>query len=136
MVQDVRFSRAASTAFCNDIITRLGSAAKAKVYTGTIRAHPEDGISGQVLLGTLALATPTVGTESGGTLTFGAISNDVSADATGTAAWVSFEKSDGTGVIDVKCGVTGSGEAVEFVTTSFVAGAPVAMTAGTLKLPG
>lgn len=135
MVQDVRFSRAASTAFCTDIISRLGSGAKAKVYTGTIRATPETGISGQVLLGTLALATPTVGTESGGTLTFGTITNDSAADATGTATWVAFETSAGVGVIDAKCGVTGSGEAVEFVTTSFVAGAPVAMTAGTLRLP-
>ncbi len=135
MAKIVRFSRAASTAFCNDIITRLGSNAKMKVYTGTIRANPEAGIAGQVLLGTCALATPTIGTESGGTLTFGAISNDVSADATGTATWVAFETSGGVGVLDAECGVVGSGEAVEFVTTSFVAGAPVAITAGTLRLP-
>jgi hypothetical protein len=135
MAKIVRFSRDASTDFCSDIITRLGANARFKVYTGTIRANPEAGISGQVLLANCALATPTVGTESGGTLTFGAISNDISADATGTAAWVAFETSGGVGVFDAECGVVGSGEAVEFVTTSFVAGAPVAITAGTLRLP-
>ncbi len=82
MAQVVRFSRAVSTTVVNDIKAALDAGAGAatiKLYTGTMPATPETGITSQVLLGTCTCTDP-VGTESGGTLTFSAITQDSSAD--------------------------------------------------------
>lgn len=137
MAQVVRFSRAVSTTVVNDIKTALDAgvgAATLKLYTGTMPATPETGISGQVLLGTCTLSDP-VGTESGGTLTLGTVTSDSSADATGTATWARFATSAGTAIFDANVGTVGSGSFIEMVTTSLAAGAPIAITAGTITLP-
>ncbi len=137
MAQVVRFSRAISTTFCNAIIAALdagGGDATIKLYTGTMPATPETAINSQVLLGTCACSYP-VGTESGGTLTFGTIDNDVSADATGTATWARFSTVGGTACFDGNVGTVGSGSWIEMVTTAIVATAPIAFTAGSITLP-
>lgn len=134
MAQVVRVSRAVSTTLVNDIKAALDAGAGAatiKIYSGTMPATPETGITSQILLGTCTCTDP-VGTESGGTLTFSAIANDVAADATNTAAWARYATSAGTAIMDVNIGVVGSGSFIEMVTTSIVAGAPIAFTSGTL----
>jgi hypothetical protein len=137
MAQVVRFSRAVSTTVVNDIKAALDAGAGAatiKLYTGTMPATPETGITSQVLLGTCTCTDP-VGTESGGTLTFSAITQDSSADNSGTATWARFATSAGTAIFDGDVGVTGSGAFLEMVTTTVAAGAPLAITSGTLRLP-
>lgn len=137
MAQVIRFNRNVSTSFCNDVKNALDAGsgpAVIKFYTGTMPATPETGITSQVLLGTLTCSDP-CGTESGGTLTFSAITSDSSADASGTATWVRFLTSAGTAIFDGDVGVTGSGAFLELVTTSIVSGAPIAITSGSLRLP-
>jgi len=134
MATVVNFSRAVSTTLVNDIKTALDAGAGAatiKLYDGTMPATPETGITSQVLVATCTCSDP-VGTESGGTLTFSAIANDVSADATKVVTWARFATSAGVAIIDVNVGVVGSGSFIEMVTTSVVAGAPVAFTSGSM----
>ena len=76
------------------IVTEAGAGALIKAYDGT---RPANGgaISGNTLIGTLTCDT-TLGTVSGGVLTFGTITGDSAADASGTPTFVRILKSDGT----------------------------------------
>ena len=139
MAQTVRFTRALSTALVTAIQAALdtGTGATIALYTGTMPATPETGITSQVLLGTCAcrvVASGGVGTVNPGTgvLTFATIANDSSADNSGTATWARFRRSDGTAIFDCDIGVVGSGAGIEMVTTTVVATGPIAFTAGTI----
>ncbi|MBP9806496.1 MAG: hypothetical protein KBE22_16540, partial [Candidatus Accumulibacter sp.] len=103
------YSRAVSTAVVTAINNAINGGAgdgTIKFYNAPMPALTSDGITTQTLLGTCACADP-AGVEAGGTLTFSAIDNDVSADATGTAAWVRIADSAGTVVMDLDVTVTG-----------------------------
>ena len=69
-----------------DAIDAGSGAGTIKFYTGTQPASPADAITSQVLLGTLTFSDP-CGSVSAGALTMSAITQDSSADATGTATW-------------------------------------------------
>ena len=99
-----------------------------RVYTGSPPATPATAITTQTLLGTLTCSDP-AGSSSGGVITFGAITQDSSADAGGTAAWARLVDSDGVGVMDVDVTATGGGGAIELNTVTIVAGGPIQITA-------
>lgn len=105
-----------------------------KFYNAPMPATTATGITTQTLLGTCTCADP-AGVEVGGTLTFSAIDNDVSADATGTAAWVRIADSAGTVVMDLDVTATGGGGYVQMASTSITAGGPIAFNSFTITLP-
>jgi len=131
------YSRAVSTAVVTAINNAINGGAgdgTIKFYNAPMPALTSDGITTQTLLGTCACADP-AGVESGGTLTFSAIDNDVSADATGTAAWVRIADSAGTVVMDLDVTVTGGGGYVQMASTSITAGGPIAFSSFTITMP-
>jgi hypothetical protein len=68
---------------------------------------------------------------SGGVLTLNSITQESSADATGTATWFRIVKSDGTTfVLDGNVGTSGSD--LNLTTTSIVATQPVSVTSFTI----
>ena len=111
------------TAINNDL--NLGSGAGTiKLYTGTKPTDPDTAITSQVLLGTLTCSDP-AGAVSGRTLTFGAVTMDSAADATGTATWARLADSAGVAVIDIDITTTGGGGFGQMNTTSIVIGGPI-----------
>lgn len=104
-------------------------------YTGTQPANGDAALSGNTLLGTLTMTDPAAGAASGGNLTFSPITQDSSADATGTATWARIRSSDDAQGMDVDVGATGSGAFIELNTTSIVAGGPIVITAMSLSIP-
>lgn len=131
------YSRAVSTAVVTAINNAINGGAgdgTIKFYNAPMPALTSDGITTQTLLGTCACADP-AGVESGGTLTFSAIDNDISADATGTAAWVRIADSAGTVVMDLDVTVTGGGGYVQMASTSITAGGPIAFSSFTITMP-
>lgn len=120
-----------STDTANDVLTDINarlnagsSAAKFKLYTSTMPATPNVAITSQVRLGTLTCSYPAA-TVSGRTMTFGAITQDDLADATGTATWGRFEDSDGNAVLDVDVTTIGGGGVCQMPTTSIYANTPI-----------
>ena len=105
-----------------------------KIYTGTQPTSPADAISTQTLLGTLTFSDP-CGTSASGVLTMSAITQDSSADATGTATWARIADSTGTTVFDCDVTGTGGGGTIQFNTTSFVSGGPILISAFTISVP-
>ena len=108
--------------------TRLNAGsgpATVKLYTGTRPDKPNTAPSGgNVLLGTLTCSDP-AGSVGSRSLAFGAITQDSSSDATGTASWARFSDSDGNGVIDVDVTTVGGGGFLQMNTTSIVINGPI-----------
>ena len=84
-------------------------------------------ITTQTLLGTLTFSDP-CGTIATGSLTMSAITQDSSADATGTAAWARIQDSTGVVVMDLNVTTTGGGGAITLNTTNIVIGGPILIT--------
>jgi hypothetical protein len=80
------------------ITTRAGASALLRVYDSTGAGRPATGgaITTQVLLAELTCNATFAPSASGGVLTLNAITQDSSANGTGTATWGRIVKSDGT----------------------------------------
>lgn len=117
------YSTAVRNAMLDEITAAIGSSGLLRIYDGS---RPASGGSATTLLAELALSATAAGAASSGALTFSAISNDASANATGTATWFRVVTSGGTFVIDGNVGTSGSD--LNLNTTSIVAGGPVAVS--------
>ena len=125
----------------NSVLTPLKNAIDAssgagtiKIYTGTQPTLASDAVTTQTLLGTLTFSDP-CGTVATGALTMSAITQDSSADATGTATWARIADSAGNTVMDVNVSVTGGGGALQLNTTSIVAGGPILISSFVISVP-
>lgn len=103
------------------IVTEAGANAQIKLYTAAYAA----------LLGTLTCSA-TLGTVSNGVLTFNAITQDSSADASGTFALARLYKSDGTTMVIE--GLTVGTAATDIIMNAAAAtvGAAISMSAATI----
>ncbi len=90
------------------LTTAIGSSGKLKIYAGSQPATADTALSGQSLLASLACSATFAAGASSGVLTASAISNDSSADNTGTAAWGTITKSDDTRIMDFTVGTSGA----------------------------
>jgi hypothetical protein len=111
-------------AMLDTITTRAGASALLRIYSGT---RPATGGTATTLLAQLTCNATFAPAASAGVLTLNAITQDSSADSTGTATWFRIVKSDGTTfVLDGDVGTSGSD--LNLVTTSIVATQPVSVT--------
>jgi len=120
------------TAFRNTrgdtISTRAGSGALLRIYSGTRPANADTAPSG-TLLAELVCGSPFAPATASGVVTANAITQDSSADASGTATWFRLVNSAGTTTVtDGDVTATGGGGDLQLVTTSITAGQPVQVT--------
>jgi hypothetical protein len=104
----------------DQITTAIGASGLLRIYDGT---RPASGGTATTLLAQLALSATSAPAAAAGVLTFNAITQDASADATGTATWGRVTTSGGTFVIDFS--ISTSGSDMNMTTTSIVATQPV-----------
>ena len=109
-------------------------AAIVRIYSGTQPTNADTALAGNTLLAQLTCSDPSGGSPSSGTLTLSSITEDSSADATGTATFARVLQSDGTTVI-FDCDVSTSGATINLNTTSIVSGGPVRITNFTISIP-
>lgn len=115
-------------AMLDTITTRAGASALLRIYDGS---RPATGGTATTLLAELVCNATFAAAASGGVLTLNAITQDSSANATGTATWFRIVKSDGsTFVLDGSVGTSGSD--LNLTTTSIVATQPVSVTSFTI----
>ena len=115
-----------------------GTAAVIQFYTATRATDVDTAIGAQTLLGTCTMSATSFGAPAdaapGATITAAAITDDSSADATGTCAWCRIStQSAGTAVSDHNCG-TASSDFV-FNTVAFVSGATISVTSFVITQP-
>ncbi len=108
-----------------DAITTLAAGSGfVRIYNGT---RPATGGTATTLLAQLTCNATFAPAAASGVLTLNAITQDSSADATGTASWFRIVKSDGTThVLDGDVGTTGSD--LNLTTVSIVATQPVSIS--------
>ena len=117
------YSTTVRNAMLDAITSAIGASGLLRIYDGT---RPASGGAATTKLAELALSATSAPGASGGVLTFNAITQDASADATGTATWFRVVTSGGTFVIDGNVGTSGSD--LNLTTTSIVATQPVSVT--------
>ena len=125
-----RFSNAVKSTIALSIIAAIdagGAGGTLQFFTGVMPSAPSVAISSQILLGTLICSHP-VGTESSGVITFGAITQDSSADNNGTATWARLSTSSGVAVADFDVSDNAGTGSIKLNTTSIVAGGPILIT--------
>lgn len=126
----ITISDALANLFATDLDNQLnlgGGPAKVKFYTGTKPAKPDTAITTQTLLGTATCSTD-AGTYASRRYTFNGITQDASADATGTATWARFESTTGAGVLDVDCSTAGGAGFLQMNSTSVIIGGPISVS--------
>ena len=133
MASEIKLTTAVRDDMLDLIVTAIGASGLLRIYDGTKPAGPGTAISTQTLLAELALSA-TAGTVSAGVLTFGTITTDSSANASGTASWFRVTTSAGTAVLDGT--VSTSGADLNLNTLSIVSGGPVAVSSLTITAPG
>lgn len=118
----------------NTMLNAGTGAATIKVYDGTQPADADTALSGNTLLAEFAMTDPAAAAAASGVLTLSAISDDASADATGTASWARIADSNGLTVFDVDVTATGGGGGMEFNTVSFVIAKTISVSSFTISL--
>jgi len=133
-------SNAAAIAACDAIVDLLDAgdgAGKLQIYSGSQPANPDVAITDQTKLAELTLNDPAFGAaadgEPGGVATAESITDDSSADATGTAAWFRAVDSDGTAIIDGTVGTSDADLILDSV--SITAGQTVKVNSWTITMP-
>lgn len=108
----------------DEITARAGASALLRIYSGT---RPATGGTATTLLAELTCNATFAPGASSGVLTLNAITQDSSANATGTASWFRIVQSDGsTHVLDGDVGTSGSD--LNLTTVSIVSGQPVSIS--------
>ena len=102
-------------------------AALIRIYDGT---RPATGGTATTLLAELTCTDPSAGAPSSGTLSFSSITQDASANATGTATWFRMVDSAATFVMDGN--VSTSASDLNLTTTAIVATQPVSISSATI----
>ena len=104
-----------------------------RIYDGTQPANANTAITTQVLLAELRFNATAAPAASSGVLTMNSITQDSSADNTGTATWFRALKSDGSTVVfDGSVGTSGCD--LNLGSTSITSGASVAVTSMTFAV--
>ena len=109
------------------VSTAVGTGGLIRIYDGT---RPATGGAATTLLAELTVAGAFAPAAAAGVLTVNAVTQDSSANATGTATWFRVTTSAGTFVIDGN--VSTSGSDMNLNTTSIVATGPVSITSFTI----
>ena len=137
MAGETYLSTAAQNAAANAIVDLVDAGSGAGtflIYDGTRPASANTAVTTQTLLATLTFSDPAFGAASSGVCTASAITEDSSADATGTASWCRIVDSDANVIFDGDVTATGGGGCVELATTTIPAGSQVDVTACTFTL--
>lgn len=117
------YSATLRNAMLDQITTAVGASGLLRIYDGS---RPATGGAATTLLAELTCNATFAPAASGGVLTLNAITQDSSANASGTATWFRITTSGGTAVIDGSVGTSGSD--LNLTTTSIVSGQPVSVT--------
>ena len=121
-------------AMLDEITTRAGASALLKIYDGSQPATADTAVSGQTLLAELTCNATFAPAASGGVLTLNAISDDTSANASGTATWFRITTSAGTTTVldgDITTVATGTGD-LQLDSTSITATQTVSVSSFTI----
>lgn len=127
----LKYSTALRNAQLDAITTAVGTSGILRIYSGTRPANVAAAITGTLLAECVCNASAFAAAASGGVLTANAISNDSSANNSGTASHYRLWKSDGTTAV-IDGDVSTSGADLNLDNTSITSGQVVSITSFTI----
>ena len=127
----LKYSTSLRNAQLDAITTAVGTSGILRIYSGTRPANVAAAITGTLLAELVCNASAFAAAASGGVLTANAISNDSSANASGTASHYRLWKSDGTTAV-IDGDVSTSGADLNLDNTSITTGQVVSVTSFTI----
>lgn len=132
MASNLKFSTALRNAMGDAITTTLGGSAVLEGYDGTQPAGPGTAVTTQTKLFALTCNATFAGSTTNGVLTLNSITQDSSADATGTCTWWRLKTSGGTAHIDGSAGTSGAD--LNLSSVSIVTGGTVSISSATITI--
>lgn len=135
VVKLLEADRTALAAALKDLWDNDSGPCTIEFYDGSMPAGPATAVGAQVKLGTLTCSDP-IGSEATGALTFGAITQDSLADASGTAAWARLKDGGGDARADFDVSNNAGTGVIKLNTTTIVAGGPIAVTSFVITMGG
>lgn len=133
MALDTRLSNVAANAGI-DAIAALLNNGYIRIYSGTRPATADTALSGNTLLAEPRFGATAFASAVAGVATANAITDDSTADATGTATFARLLKSDGTTAVeDLEVGTSGAN--INLNSTAIQINARVSISSMTLTLP-
>jgi hypothetical protein len=133
MANSPRFKESDRNVFLDSIDTSIGASGLLRIYDSTQPTNVATALGAQVLLAELALSATAFGAASAGVLTANAISDDTSANATGTATWGTLVTSGGTRIVDFSVGTSSADLILNSV--AIQSGATVSVSSFTITFP-
>jgi hypothetical protein len=133
---NIRVAATARNAMLDALVARMdlgAGPATLKIYSGVQPASGDGALSGNTLLGTLTFSDPSAPASAAGVVTFNAITEDSSADASATATWARIQDSNGNNVFDGDVGTAGA--MINLNTTTIAAGGPIRISSFTITMP-
>ncbi|HYC44482.1 MAG TPA: hypothetical protein VED01_03260 [Burkholderiales bacterium] len=118
-----------------DAIANEANSGFLRLYSGSVPANADAALGGATLLAELTLNATAFGAAASRTLTANAITQDSSANASGTCSFARIYQSNGTTVWSQFTSIGTSGTEVVLSTTSIVAGQPVSCSSLTVSIP-
>jgi hypothetical protein len=120
-------------AMLNLVNAEIGVGGLLRFYDGAQPVTADTALGAQVKLAELALSATPFAVAAIGSIIVNAITDDLSADATGTATWASFVTAAGVRVLDVAVGIAGCD--INLNSVNLQAGAKVSVTSYHLDIP-
>lgn len=133
MASNLKLKTTTRNSMLDQLNTAIGAGGFLRIYDGTQPTDADTALGAQVQLAQLALSASPFASASGGSVSANAITDDASADATGTATWGSFVTSAGVRILDFSVG-TASADLI-FPSVSFVATEVISVSSFTFGLP-
>lgn len=130
MANNLNYKESIRNARLDAVDAGIGSSGKLRLYSGSQPTNVDTALSGQTLLAELALSSPAFDAAASGAMDADTISNDSSADATGTVAWGSLLDSSNVRQVDFTVGTSGTDMIID--NTSIVAGQVVSCSGITI----
>lgn len=115
-----------------DAVVDQADGGSLRIYSGTQATNADTAVGAQTLLAELPLGTPAFGAASAGVATANAITDDSSANATGTASWFRVVTSGGAALWDGSVGTSNADLVLDSV--SIVSGGTVSVTSFTFTI--
>jgi sulfur carrier protein ThiS len=132
MASDIRIQLALRDSMLDLVNAAIGSGGFLRFYAGSKPPNADTGLTGQTLLAELGLSATPFAVAASGQIVANTITDDLSANADGTATWATFTKSDGTRIID--CTVGTSGSDINMNSVEFRTGARITVTSYNLNI--
>lgn len=133
MAQNIHIKTTERNTMLDTVNAAIGAGGFLRIYDGVQPATADTALGAQVKLAELALSASPFAAAGAGSIVANAITDDLSADATGTATWGSFVTAAGVRIIDVAVGASGAD--INLNTVAIQVGGKVSLTSYSLSIP-